>query len=226
MDDIAKERKRVLYSALPGLLFVIILWLVQLTTYLTDIQLTHFGIYPRNLLGLTGVVTAVFIHKDFQHLLHNTIPLLVLPAFLFHSYRPMAWKALGWIYLIGGVWTWCLGRPSYHIGASGLIYGLVSFLFIIGILRRDRASMALSLLIVLFYGSLIWGVLPLDYEVSWEAHLSGGLAGAMLAYFFRKRGLPVTPSSPAAVGPGMDLDINTNTDAGQTYTYKYVYKKK
>jgi membrane associated rhomboid family serine protease len=226
MEDINKERNRVIYSVLPGLAFVLLLWLMKLTEYVTDVSLVHFGINPRNLLGLTGIITSPFIHRDWAHLLHNTFPLIVLSAFVFHSYRKIAVELIGWLFVTAGLWTWCLGRPAYHIGASGLIYGLVSFLFFIGVLRRDRASLALSLLVALFYGSLIWGVLPFDYEVSWEAHLSGGLAGLMLAFYFRKAGQPVKTSSPATVGPGIDLDINANTDATpHVYTYKYVYKE-
>lgn len=142
----------------------------------------EFGVYPRRLSGLRGILFSPFIHGSVEHLYNNTIPLAVLTAFLFYFYRNAAVRTLLWGTLISGVLTWLIGRPSYHIGASGVIYVLASFIFFKGILAKHFRLIALSLVVVFIYGSMIWYIFPVKDGISWEGHLSGFLAGLFLAF--------------------------------------------
>jgi len=134
------------------------------------------------------VITSAFVHGDLKHLISNSLPLLVLGAGLFYFYRTLAWRVFFGVYLLGGFWLWLGGRESYHIGASGLVYGLTTFLFFSGVLRRDIRLMALSLLVVFLYGGMVWGIFPLFIGISWEAHLFGAFAGVLFAFVYRKEG--------------------------------------
>ena len=146
------------------------------------------GILPRQVATLHGVLTFPFIHGDWKHLLNNSTALLVLLTMLFQTYRSIAWKSLLWVYLMSGAWLWVIGRPDRHIGASAVVYGLFGFLFLSGLLRRDGRLMAVSLLVIFLYGSLVWGILPTKENISWEGHLTGLLSGLSLAILFRNQG--------------------------------------
>jgi len=166
--------------------FILIIWLVFWFEVRFGFNFTKFGIYPLKLQGLKGIVLSPFIHGDIQHLYHNTVPLFVLSMALFYFYRPIAWKVLIFGILISGFLTWCIGRPSFHIGASGLIYVLVSFIFFKGVFTKYYRLIALSLLVIFLYGSMIWYVFPIDEHISWEGHLSGLLTGLFFALFFNR----------------------------------------
>lgn len=181
-----KEEKHIVISMLPGLAIVVLMWAIHTIGVTFNFPTYQFGVYPRTIEGIKGIFLSVFIHSDWKHLAANSIPLLFLSAFLFYHYIKIAKEAIFWLYLLSGFWTWCLGRESYHIGASGLIYGLAFLIFSLGIIRRDRQSMALSLVIVFLYGGLFWGLFPIFKNVSWEAHLSGAVAGILLAFYFKK----------------------------------------
>lgn len=167
------------------LAFVMLIWLVFWFEIRFHFDFTNFGVYPLRLSGLKGVVFSPFIHSSIQHLYHNTIPLFVLSASLFYFYRSIAWKVLIYGILLSGFLTWMIGRPAYHIGASGLIYVLVSFLFFKGILAKHYRLIALSLLVVFLYGSMVWYVLPIKEGMSWEGHLSGLIVGLFFAVIYR-----------------------------------------
>ncbi|WP_250432970.1 rhomboid family intramembrane serine protease [Hanstruepera flava] len=167
------------------LVFVMLIWLVFWFEIRFRFDFTNFGVYPMRLNGLKGVVFSPFIHSSIQHLYHNTIPLFVLSASLFYFYRSIAWKVLLYGILLSGLLTWLIGRPAYHIGASGLIYVLVSFLFFKGILAKHYRLIALSLLVVFLYGSMVWYVLPIKEGMSWEGHLSGLVVGLFFALIYR-----------------------------------------
>jgi membrane associated rhomboid family serine protease len=166
------------------------MWVVKTIEWYCKIDLHTWGIYPLERQGLAGIITAPFIHKDFTHLLSNTFPLLISAVGIMYFYPKIAIRAMFLMYLIIGIWTWAFARPSYHIGASGLVYGYVFFLFFSGILRKDAAAMAISLLVTFLYGSIVWGILPVVEEVSWESHLMGALAGTYFAWYYRKSGDP------------------------------------
>ncbi|MFD1615443.1 rhomboid family intramembrane serine protease [Gelatiniphilus marinus] len=166
--------------------FVLIIWLVFWFEVRFGVNFIKYGVYPQTLKGLRGVVFSPFIHGDIQHIYHNTVPLFVLSTALFYFYRPIAWKVLFFGILISGFLTWCIGRPSYHIGASGLIYVLVSFTFFKGVFAKHYRLIALSLGVVFLYGSMIWYAAPVEEGISWEGHLSGLVTGLIFALFFRK----------------------------------------
>lgn len=169
------------------LIFLGVIWALHFFS-LKEMNGPSWGIHPRQWAGLTGILTAPFIHADYDHLISNSLPLLVVGTVLFHFYRAIAWQVISMIWLLTGFWVWLLARPSTHIGASGLIYGGVIFLFFSGIFRKDMRLMAISFLVVFLYGSLAWGILPLIPDQSWESHLFGSIAGLFSAIYFRKEG--------------------------------------
>ena len=168
------------------ILFVLTIWLVFWFEVRFGFNFSKYGIYPQTFKGLRGVLLSPFIHGDIQHIYHNTIPLFVLSMALFYFYRHIAWKVLFFGILFSGFFTWCIGRPSYHIGVSGLIYVLVSFTFFKGVFAKHYRLIALSLLVVFLYGSMIWYTLPIEKGISWEGHMSGLITGLLFALFFRK----------------------------------------
>ena len=164
------------------------MWLVKLLEYNFSFSFARFGVYPQKFSGLSCIIFSPFIHKDFTHLLNNSYPILILGAILFSSYKKIASQIFIWLFFISGFWLWIIGRPSFHIGASGIIYALASFLFISGIIRKTPRLAAVSMLIIFLYGSMIWGVLPTNMPISWEGHLSGFIAGILVAIFFKNKG--------------------------------------
>jgi membrane associated rhomboid family serine protease len=169
-----------------GFLFVAVLWLIRIIESAYKIDLTVYGIYPKTLQGFFGIFTAPLIHADFNHLFSNSITLLVLLTILFYFYKESALRVILIVYLYGGFLVWLAARPAYHIGASGLVYGLVCFLFFSGVFRWEKRAIILSLLITFLYGSLTWGILPIDETISFESHLFGAVTGMICAFIFRK----------------------------------------
>ena len=192
------------------------------------------GIRPRQLEGLAGIITAPLIHADkYDHLLSNTLPLLIVGTGLIYFYREIAFRVIALIYLFTGFWVWIAGRPYSHIGASGLVYGFVCFLFFSGIFRRDRRLLAISMLVTFLYGSLVWGILPVDQSISWESHLFGSIAGILCAIYFRKEGpqAPVHIWEEEEVSPGnefwMEEKISMdNLPTEQPMQINYIYEEK
>jgi len=163
------------------------LWLLLLADSIFDLQMFRWGVYPREWTGLVGIVTAPLIHGSWAHLLANTPPLLVLGTTLLWGYPRSAPAALGAIYLGSGLGVWLFARESFHIGASGLTHGIMFFVFVIGILRRDRPAIALSLLVFFLYGGMVWSILPQSPDVSFEYHFFGALIGVLMAFVLRRR---------------------------------------
>ena len=166
--------------------FVMLIWIVFWLQVRFFPIIKTFGIVPETIKGLRGVIFSPFIHSDIEHIYHNSIPLLVLSMALFYFYRPISWKVLLYGILLSGFITWLIGRPSNHIGASGLIFVLVSFIFFKGIFAKHYRLVALSLLVVFLYGSMIWYVFPVEEGMSWEGHLGGLTTGLLFAIIFRK----------------------------------------
>ena len=164
------------------------MWLIELGELLFEWDFVQFGVFPRKVSGLLGVLTYPFIHSDWKHLINNSTALVVLGGMLYYFYRPVASKTVLWVYLISGVWLWIGGRANFHIGASGIVYALFGFLFFSGVLRRHLKLMALSMLVIFMYGSLVWGVFPIDHSISYEGHLFGLIAGIVVAVVYRKQG--------------------------------------
>lgn len=185
MDDQHQFRYSTSVIAYP-LLFVMTIWTVFWAQVRFFPKIKNFGIYPQKLEGLLGVVFSPFIHGDIEHIYHNTIPLFVLSMSLFYFYRKIAWNVLFFGILLSGLITWMIGRPANHIGASGLIYVLVSFIFFKGMFAKHYRLVALSLLVIFLYGSMIWYVFPVKEGMSWEGHLGGLITGILFAVIFRK----------------------------------------
>lgn len=186
-------RDRFLYSIRYPFLFVLLMWLVFWLQQGSELAFLHGGVLPRKLSGLPGIISSVFIHGDIGHIASNSLPLLVLGSLHFFFYKRIAKSAFLWIWLISGLWLWIGGRnaeqhPQYHIGASTLVYGLAFFLFFSGVFRRHIQLMVVSALVVFLYGSLVWGMFPLQEGMSWEGHLFGAIAGILVAYSYRKEG--------------------------------------
>ena len=167
---------------------VLSIWIIFWLDQKFALDLFKFGIYPRSLTGFLGILFTPLIHGNLAHLSNNTLPILVLGGSLYYFYPRIAGKVVLISWLVSGFVVWLIGRDSYHIGASGLIYALAGFIFLSGILRRQPQLLALSLLVVFLYGSLVWGVLPIEETVSWEAHLAGGVSGLTLALVYRDVG--------------------------------------
>lgn len=182
------ELKPILKSFLPGLLLIAVLTAVRYYETVTHLHLTHLGLFPRSVEHLGGMLTFPFIHRDNEHLFSNAVPLFILSAMLFYFYRDVSWKVLLLTWMLSGFWLWLGGRPPAHIGASGIVYGLASFIFFSGVWRKERRMMAVSMTVVFLYGGMVWGLFPFFKDVSWEGHLFGGLSGLLLSWVYRKEG--------------------------------------
>tara|TARA_R110000868_G_scaffold303534_1_gene564017 strand:- start:4918 stop:5658 length:741 start_codon:yes stop_codon:yes gene_type:complete len=170
--------------AIP-LLAVLSIWTVYWFEIRFQVNFNDYGIYPRTLKGLRGIILSPFLHASVEHLYNNTIPLAILTASLIYFYRSIAFKVLLGGIIISGFITWLIGRPSYHIGASGLIYVLVSFIFFKGIISKHYRLVALSLIVVFIYGSTLWYIFPVKDGISWEGHLGGFITGLFLAFVLK-----------------------------------------
>ena len=188
---IREEEKNMLHAMLVPVLLVTLMWAVKIIEIIGGYQLSFLGIYPMKWESLPGILTTPFIHADFRHLSANSVPIFILGSALFYFYRNIAWRILLLIWLFTGFWVWIGARPSFHIGASGIVYGLSAFIFVSGIIRKHTGLMAMALVVVFLYGSLIWGIFPEFFpqeRISWESHLYGLVAGVALAFYYRKEG--------------------------------------
>lgn len=183
--ELSKPYKFSQSVVLVPLLAVLLIWTVFWAEVRFGINLNEYGIYPRTLTGLKGIVMSPFIHGSVEHLYNNTIPLAVLLSFLYYFYNETALRVLFLGILASGLITWLIGRPSYHIGASGVIYVLSSFIFFKGIFAKHYRLVALSLVVVFIYGSMIWYIFPIKEDISWEGHLAGFATGLFLALAIR-----------------------------------------
>lgn len=168
------------------LTFPLVIWIIHLIALVFSINLGPLGVLPRSFSGMIGILTSPLIHGSFSHLISNTAPLIILGISIFYFYPKSAYRSFIIIYLGTGLLVWLLGREVYHIGASGIVYGYVSFLFFNGLFKKDNKSVALSLLVVFMYGGLVWGILPGMKGISWESHFFGAVMGLIAAFIFRK----------------------------------------
>ena len=166
--------------------FVFAIWALKIIELGFGISFISYGVLPRHTSGLVGIIFYPLIHSNFEHLISNSFPILFLVTALFYFYPSSSVKVFVLIYFVSGILLWIIGRESYHIGASGVVYGLITFTFFSGIIRWDRRSIVLSLIVTFLYGGFTWGVLPIDEKISWEGHLSGALIGIICAFIFRK----------------------------------------
>lgn len=210
------EKKRAWLAFFPSLVWVVLVWLVfvvqQSGVFHGD--LSEWGILPREVSGLKGILFSPFLHSSVSHIWANTLPLLILTWFLFYFYSKIAFRAFIYLWLLSGLFTWLTGRGAYHVGASGLVFALLFFLFFSGLLRRYIPLVAVSLVVAFIYGSTVWSMLPftewVDTSISWEGHLSGAISGVILSIVYRKEG----PQKPVTVWEEEDNENNENNGDG------------
>ena len=223
-------------------------WLVFWYQVRVDYGIKAYGIRPQKLEGLLGIFTSPFLHGDINHLYNNSIPLFVLSLALFYFYKKIAWKVILYGILLSGFLTWLIGSSGNHIGASGLIYVLVSFIFFKGIFAKHYRLIALSLVVIFLYGSMIWYVFPIKMGVSWEGHLGGLITGFVFALIFRKQVAKPKrykweqsdyneEDDPfmlhfdengnfIEIEPEMASDIEPESEIDQTLKVRYIFKKR
>lgn len=179
------KKNSILQAAKYSFIFVVIFWIIEAVQYV-GIDLSTWGILPRSVNGLVGILTSPFIHGDWEHLIANTLPFFVLSTMLLSFYKRNASMYFILLWITTGILTWIIGRGAWHIGASGVIYALASFLVFGGIASRNWRLILLSIIVAFMYSGLVWGVFPQDTRISWEGHLSGAISGLIWAYLCRK----------------------------------------
>ena len=181
-----EKRKFIRCSILPSS-FVLVILFIKTVELLFGISFITNGLYPRTVHGLLGIITSPLIHSNIDHMYSNVIPLLILGVSIEFFYQESSKKVFLFSYLFTGFFVWIFARGSYHVGASGIVYALVSFLFFSGIFKKDKRSITLSLLVIFLYGGLAYGIFPTKEGISWESHLIGGIIGMTIAYILRKK---------------------------------------
>ncbi|APD05930.1 uncharacterized protein UJ101_00382 [Flavobacteriaceae bacterium UJ101] len=186
---IKKDSTRLEYAIKIPSILLIMIWGIKIFEIITQHSLANWGVLPRDFEGLRGVFFMPFIHGDITHAAHNSIPLFVLSAMLIYFYRKTSWFILVMGTLLTGLLTWLIANKAYHIGASGMVYMLASYIFFSGVFRKNIKLMAISLLVSFLYGSMVWGIFPFEFaiqeRISWEGHLAGAIIGFLMAYYFR-----------------------------------------
>jgi len=210
--DMQDEKRRLTFSVAVFAIIVAIMWVIKLTEMMAGISFSRLGLLPLKAAGLPGILFSPLLHADLAHLSANSAPLFVLGTALMYYYRKDAFRIFFYSWLLTGLWVWLFARGDhYHIGASGLVYALAAFHFVSGIIRREARLMAFSLLVIFLYGSMVWGIFP-DFfperNISWESHLTGILAGVILAYAYRKSG----PQKKVYEWPEDDAEEDEDSD--------------
>jgi len=175
--------KKLIKTIKYPLVFLLIMWSIKFIEIFYNTSYVDFGVLPRSFEGLKGILFSPIIHKDFNHLINNSMPIIVLGSSLIYFYPEIKFKLISWLYFTSGILLWGIGRESFHIGASGFIYALAGFIFFSGLMKKNKRLSALSLVVVFIYGSMFWGLLPTHENVSWEGHLSGLITGLITAFF-------------------------------------------
>lgn len=183
---VATDRLRVGYAVFGAAALLAGIWIIWLAGYALGWPINDMGIAPRQVSGLVGIVTAPLVHASFAHLVSNTLPLGLLTALALYAYPLATRRALPAIWLLSGIAVWLFARPSFHVGISGIVHGLMFFLFVIGLLRRDRLAVAISLVVFFLYGGMVMTVLPREPNVSFEYHAAGAAVGLVAAILLRR----------------------------------------
>jgi len=172
------------------LFFVGVLWIIHGLNYYFDLNLKEWGVFPRTIEGAKGIFLAPLVHSknDINHLMNNTVPFVILSWTLFYFYKPIAWRILIMSWVFTGIFVWISARSAYHIGISGILYSLLFFVFFSGVFRKDVRLLTVALFVVFLYGSMVWGIFPYDWRISFESHFFGAITGTILSYFYRKEG--------------------------------------
>lgn len=179
-------KKRLLESLKLPVIFIMVIWAIHIYQYVFGLRWGFLGVYPRKVFGLKGIFTSPFIHGDFSHLFNNTIPFFVLSTMTIYFYRKVAVRSIAMIYILTGLAVWLLARETFHIGLSGVVFGLFGFVLGNGIFRRNIRSIVLALIVFLLYSGMLVGLFPTEEGVSWESHASGFVIGLFTAYFYKE----------------------------------------
>lgn len=207
MKEEPTRRKLWLSAAIPGFM-VFLCWMVFILEKGSGANFAVFGIFPREWDGLKGILFSPFLHSDLNHLVNNSVPLLVLGTALFYFYPVQALRVILISLFTEGILVWFFARDSYHIGASGVVYSLAFFLFASGILRKDKRLSILSLLVVFLYGGMVWGIFPQKGHISWESHFAGAFCGVFLAVLYRGSPAFLVPEKNALGADDPDWDYD------------------
>ena len=213
--------KKLIKTIKYPLVFLLIMWSIKFIEIFYNTSYVDFGVLPRSFEGLKGILFSPIIHKDFNHLINNSMPIIVLGSSLIYFYPEIKFKLISWLYFTSGILLWGIGRESFHIGASGFIYALAGFIFFSGLMKKNKRLSALSLIVVFIYGSMFWGLLPTHENVSWEGHLSGLITGLIIAFFFKDLG-PKKDVYQWEIDEEEELKKNKNDIK---ITYNYIAKK-
>lgn len=209
MKFIQAGKGRTIEAIVYPLLLLVILWTIFLIDRFYHLDLYKYGVKPQTIEGLKGILFMPFIHgqKDYSHIINNSIPIVILLSTLIYFYREIALYVVLFIWLGGGLILWyTAANPfTYHIGVSGIIYGLFGFLLLSGFFTKYLPLQAISLFVAFVYGSMIWGLFPTEERVSWEGHLAGFSIGLLLAIAFRKKG-PIPPKYRYEIEQEMGID--------------------
>ena len=183
-----KDFFSVFFKFLWILFFVLFLWIIHFININFDLNLTHLGILPRTASGMIGILFSPLIHssENINHILNNTAPFLILSWTLFFFYKPIAWRIFVFSWLIPGIFVWISARNAFHVGISGVLYSLLFFIFFSGVFRKELRLLTVALFVVFLYGSMVWGIFPYDWRISFESHFFGSITGLVLAYFYRE----------------------------------------
>jgi len=174
-------------SLLFPAIFVTAISCIYMIDVTYQLSLYKYGLYPRELKHLYGILTIPFLHGSWSHVSNNAISIFVLLFLLSKFYDKLFYPILISLTLIS--WIWTAARPSFHIGASALIYGLAAFLILSGFIRKNSNLLRISLLTIFVNGGIVWGMLPyVKASISWEGHLFGALSGVLIALYYRNQG--------------------------------------
>ncbi len=183
--SLQEDRNRLRHSFHLATAFAVLLWTIKIVEMMFHLELVRYGVFPRQPGGLVGILMGPLIHGSWSHLFANTLPIIVLGTTLFYGYPRSVKLVLAAVWLGSGLGVWLFAREAYHIGASGLTFGIMFFLFVIGILRWDKRAIVLSMIVFFLYGSMIWGIFPSKPGVSFESHFFGAIIGVALAIVLR-----------------------------------------
>ena len=207
--SLQEDRNRLRHCFRLAVAFAALLWFIRTAEVVFHLDLVRFGVYPLQPGGLVGILTGPLIHGSWSHLFANTLPVIILGTALLYGYPRSAKPVLAAVYLGSGLGVWLFAREAYHIGASGLTFGVMFFLFIVGALRWDKRAIALSMIVFFLYGSMIWGIFPSEPGISFESHFFGAVIGVVLAIVFKNR-------DPAPLEKTYSWEDETGEEANET----------
>ena len=206
-------KKQFISSLIPGLLFSGIMILVKLVEMIGDFSLAGYGLKPRQSYGLFKIISFPFLHADWSHLFSNILPLIFFITLIYNLYPKLFWKVLLFTYGLSGFWTWCFARPGTVIGASGWVYALLGFLLWAGFGRVSRRMMVIAGGLAFLYGGMVYGLVPIRPNISWEGHLMGLIAGFLAAFYWRNE----LKESPGFADESISQPITPDKDPSYPY---------